>query len=639
MLFVHLTKEEFMGFWDQLNNFKNKIDQVENNIYSSKQDLLEVYEKNLQLEAEIKERTEELELANQRLVTVQHIWEMMNSSQPLTNVLDSIVNSLQGELGYLFSCIVKKKIDYQGQYLDLLAESRCPFSDYVHQAIGKPLYEARLHWRKDEAVDSYIYANKIYQSPDVRFTMNYLFPDLPKKNVDELIEKTGMSSYILIPLKSNGKHFASLVIYSSRQKAEDAEINFLKLFSKQIELAITVADLFQTVKEQAVTDALTGLNNRRYFEEEAQKEVLRAQRQNQKFTLIGLDLDHLKQINDNYGHSCGDIAIKAVAEVLKTNARSIDIAARMGGEEFNLLLPGVDHVGGLIAAERIRKAISEVPIEIIGNVTASVGVATFGEHSDNLYELMELTDQAMYSSKKNGRNRVTLANPEELESWQDIAVDSFIEILQNKKMPIDKSVAERMNKMLSKLTVDNDSLYTVSDMLSALYNPNHKDGSSKEKIVVANLLAKRFELSKEDTDKLKIAILLYDIGNMMLPKEILQKRAPLTDEERELIKTHPIVAAKEILQPIAVVHDIIPIIENHHENWDGSGYPNKVSGQEIPLCSQMVLIIDAYFALVEPRPYRQAKTKTEALEIIKENIDKKWNSKIANEFISIISQE
>lgn len=628
-----------MGLWDKFNNIKDKINQVENNIYTTRRDLMEVFEKNVKLEAEIKERTEELEVANQRLVTVQHIWEMMNSSQPLANVLDSIVNSLQGELGYLFSCIVQKRVDNQGQYLELLAESTCQFSEQITEVVGKSLYDMRLRWHKDEDVDYHIENNKIYQSKDVLFSIDYIFPDLPKYTMENLIKKTGMMSYILIPLKSKGKHFASLVVYSSRPEARESELNFLKLFAKQIELAITVADLFQTVKEQAITDGLTGLNNRRYFEEEAQKEVLRAQRQGQKFTVIGLDLDHLKQINDKYGHSCGDIAIKTVADVLKCNARSIDIAARMGGEEFNLLLPGVDHVGGLVAAERIRKTIEETNIDVLGHVTASIGVATFGEHSDNLNDLMELTDQAMYTSKKNGRNRVTLANPENMDSWQDIAIDSFIEILKNKKIPIDKAISAKMNKMLTKLDMESEALYIVSDMIAALYNPNHKTGSTKEKILVANLLAKRFELSKEDTDKLKIAILLYDIGNMMLPREILQKRTPLTEDELELIKTHPVIAAKEILSPISIVQDIIPIIEHHHENWDGTGYPANASGQNIPLCSQMVLIIDAYFALTEARPYRNAKTKEEALNIIREGINTKWNSKLADEFISIISQQ
>ena len=142
-----------MGFWDKINNFKDKIEQVEHNLYTSSRDLMEVYEKNIQLQKEIKERTEELEVANQRLVTVQHIWEMMNSSQPLANVLDSIVNSLQGELGYLFSCIVKKKVDNKGQYLDLLAESTCPVSEKITNVLGKTLYETRLRWREDDEID------------------------------------------------------------------------------------------------------------------------------------------------------------------------------------------------------------------------------------------------------------------------------------------------------------------------------------------------------------------------------------------------------------------------------------------------------------------------------------------------------
>ena len=176
-------------------------------------------------------------------------------------------------------------------------------------------------------------------------------------------------------------------------------------------------------------------------------------------------------------------------------------------------------------------------------------------------------------------------------------------------------------------------------MLSLTYNPNHKNGSTKKKIVAANLLAKRFELSKEDTDNLKVAILLYDIGNTMLPKELLQKRTPLTEEDKATIKKHPVIAAREILEPISAIHSVIPIIVHHHENWDGSGYPYNTAGNNIPLCSQIVLIIDAYFALIEPRPYRQALTKQEAIEIIKQDIDKKWNAKIASEFIAILNTD
>ena len=626
-----------MNFWKKFEEFRKQVNNVESNIYSSKQDFLEVYEKNLRLEAEIEERTQELQLANRRLLTVQHIWQMMNSSEPLTNVLDSIVNSLQGELGYLYSAIIQVKQDDDGEYINIMADASCDFIDRFSSILPTSLYESRINYVHNEERDKCINENRIYQSSNLDECLGNMFPDIDKIKRMKLIKSTGWRSYLVVPLTQNGTHFGSLVVFSSRAEVTESELTFLDLFSKQIELAITIAELFQTVKEQAVTDSLTGLNNRRYFEEFLQKELLRAQRQNQKFTIVGIDLDHLKQINDKYGHAFGDVAIRTVASALKSNARSIDVVARMGGEEFNILLPGVDSEGGMIAAERIRKAIESRKIDTIGHVTASIGVATYLEHSDNIQELLELTDQAMYISKKNGRNRVTLAELHNKESWQDIAVDTFVELISKHRIPLDKSMYARLNERLQTLSPDREALYSISDSLSEIYNPNHKDGLTKSKMMVASVLAKRFDLSKEDTDRLKIAVLLYDIGNLMLPKELLQKRTPLTDEERNVIKQHPIIAAKEILQPISVVQDIIPIIEKHHENWDGTGYPNKLSGENIPLESQMVLIIDAYFALIQPRPYRKAMSKESAIEVIKSDIDKKWSSRLADEFINIIN--
>ena len=115
--------------------------------------------------------------------------------------------------------------------------------------------------------------------------------------------------------------------------------------------------------------------------------------------------------------------------------------------------------------------------------------------------------------------------------------------------------------------------------------------------------------------------------------------APLTDEEIETIKSHPMIAAREILEPISGMNTVLPIIENHHENWDGSGYPNELSGDQIPLESQMILMIDAYYALQEPRSYRKAMEKEDAIEVIKSDIGKKWNPRLAEEFISIIETE
>ena len=116
------------------------------------------------------------------------------------------------------------------------------------------------------------------------------------------------------------------------------------------------------------------------------------------------------------------------------------------------------------------------------------------------------------------------------------------------------------------------------------------------------------------------------------------KNKRLSEDEKQKIKEHPLIAARKILQPISSIADIVPIIEAHHENWDGSGYPNKLSGEEIPLSSQIILLIDSYFALIQSRPYRIARTKDEALEIIKLETGKKWNEKLVDEFVRLMNE-
>ncbi len=627
-----------MGFFDNIKKFKNRLDKVESTVYSGQLSLLEVYERNAKLEEEIAQRTKELDRANKQILTLQHIWDMMNSSKPLSSVLNAIVNSLQGELGYLYSFIVNQKSDNQGDYLQIVASSRADFDLKFKKYFNCDVSDYRMNFPDFVDLKNAINNNQIYQSKELSKLICGFIPQLDEIKVKDFIKDAGMQSYILVPLKSKQAHFGSLLVFSSRETVSDSELNFLNLFAKQIELAITIADLFQAVKEQAITDGMTALYNRRYFEEFIKKEALRAIRQNQKFTVIGLDLDHLKMINDKYGHNYGDMAIKAIAEVLKNNARSIDIAARMGGEEFNIILPGVDSEGGCIAAERIRKAIEAVELEKIGHITASLGVATFPEHSDDIDELLEITDQAMYESKRGGRNRVTLAKPARETSWQEVAINTFIDILTKHRIPVDENTSNLLTQKLQEMNINNEKLYQVADALVSSYNPDHESGSVKQKVQIASLLAKRFDLPKNSIDRLKIAILLYDIGNTMLPKELLRKKEPLSDEDRNSIKQHPLIAAREILKPISNIVDIIPIIEKHHENWDGKGYPAQISGNDIPIESQIILIIDSYFALIEKRPYRDAKSKEEALNVIKQESNQKWSEKLAREFVSIIQE-
>lgn len=628
-----------MGFFDKIKEYRKMVSQVERSIYGGKQDYLEIYERNLQLEKEIEARTTELNVANKRMLTLQHIWDMMNSSTPLENVLEKVVNSIHGELGYLHCAIIRKLHDENGDYMQIAAQSKDSAIARVNKIIGIPIEARRLTYDPDSIYADTIKNKKIVQTRDLGGTLKYIMPDLPDNVATAAVTNQPCKSLIIIPLCPMNTEFGWFCVFTSRDELAEAETDFLSLFAQQIEMSITITDLFLAVKEQAVTDSLTGLYNRRHFEETLKKEVTRAQRQNQPFSIIGIDLDFLKKINDEHGHAYGDLAIKTVAEVLKNNARSIDIPARMGGEEFNVLLPGIDSNGAMKAAERIRKAIESRELDTIGHVTASIGVATFLEHSDNVEELLELTDQAMYQSKRNGRNQVTLAKPISETSWQEIAVNTFLEILTKRKVPIPQEISKdlqtRLQNTENKAEMSKDTLFTVADILTTAYNPMHNKGVMKSKVFMATSLAKRFDLSKNEIDNLRIAVLLYDIGNLMLPAELLQKTTPLTEEEKQHIKEHPIIAAQEILKPISYIQDVIPIIEHHHENWDGTGYPKKLSHDDIPLTSQIILIVDAYFALIEHRPYRAKLTPQEALEVIKKDAGKKWNKALVQEFVTL----
>ena len=633
-----------MGLFDKFKEVTKKVSEVENNIYHEKRDYLEIYERNLELEKEIAERTEELDDANRRMFTLQHIWEMMNSSTPLENVMEAIVNSTQGELGYMHCAIIHKCVDEDGEYLQILAQSNDGLIDRLNNIIGSPGIQTRkLNYDGESVFADSMRQRKIIQTRSIDLSLKSVLPDLDAETVKKVISNQPVKSVIIIPLITQNKEFGWFCVFSAREELAGTEMDFLGLFAKQIEMAITIADLFQAVRDQAVIDALTGLYNRRYFEEALEKEVQRAKRQQQPFSIIGIDLDFLKKINDTHGHFYGDLAIKTIADVLKANARSVDVPARIGGEEFDVLLPGISSDGAMIAAERIRSAIEKTEIDTIGHITGSLGVATYFEHTDNVEELLELTDQAMYTSKREGRNRVTLAKPISETSWQEIAVNTFVDILSKNRIPMAKHLSKELCLKLqapaNKDEMTNESLYTVADVLTKLYNPMHSSGVIKNKVLMAASLAKRFDLPKEEIDNLKVAVLLYDIGNLMLPQDILQKATPLTDEERDKIKNHQIIAAREILKPISYIQDVLPIIEHHHENWDGSGYPNKMSKDEIPLTSQIILIIDEYFALIEPRPYRAKLSSRDALEIIKSDAGKKWNNTLVKEFISLIEHD
>ena len=633
-----------MDLFKKIREYTQKVNEIEYSISSNKKEFIEIYERNLALEKEIVQRTQELDQANKAFLTLKHVWELMNSSEPLSTVLQKLVNSLHGEMGYINSTILQVCDDDKGKYYKVKAFFESSILKKLIEFLGEKnidIHEYHLKYDSKMLITRAIEEKSILFSNEYMKVITNLLYDFKEEHI-QAINKLGVSKNVIcIPLFPSNKPFGVMMVFSPREDVTDKELNFLTLFANQVEMAITIANLFENLKKEAVTDSLTDLYNRRYFNQALQKEAERAQRLHQPFSIISLDLDYLKKINDTYGHFFGDLAIRTIADILKKNARSIDVPARLGGEEFSVLLPGVDSSGAMVAAERIRAAIEAQELDTIGHITASVGVGTFPEHSIKLDELLDMTDQAMYKSKINGRNRVTLAkNVDDEAEWHEVDFGAFMDILTKQKIPIPNKIAKEITSKLKAInTVETKStLFSVADTLAQTYNNHYKRGLTKAKVSMAIDLARKMELSKEDIDKLKIAMLLYDIGKLMIPDDILNKKEPLSDEEKHKIEEHPLIAARKILQPITSIADIVPIIEAHHENWDGTGYPNKLSGDSIPVSSQIILLIDAYFALTQNRPYRVARSSDEALEIIKLESGKKWNEKLVEQFVDMMNE-
>jgi diguanylate cyclase (GGDEF)-like protein len=201
---------------------------------------------------------------------------------------------------------------------------------------------------------------------------------------------------------------------------QDNEILLLRTVANQVSVAINHADLFAQMQQQALTDSLTGCYNRRSFEMQLDRELQMATRLHQPLSLLMLDLDRFKQLNDTVGHDAGDDALRRLAGCFRQELRGVDTPCRFGGDEFALILPQAYTDGAMIVAERLRKRIEQIEIPGFGHLTASIGIAAFPLHGAARAGLVSAADMALYSAKRAGRNRVAI-----FDAPQDDAADLF----------------------------------------------------------------------------------------------------------------------------------------------------------------------------------------------------------------------
>lgn len=391
--------------------------------------------------------------------------------------------------------------------------------------------------------------------------------------------------------------------------------------------------LLEKLKELSLKDLHTNLYNYHYFLERVSSELKRAKRYILPLSVIMIDIDHFKAINDVYGHTYGDIILKELAQCLSEFARGNDFVARYGGEEFVILLPDTNKEGALVFGKRLWEEIGNHTFDPEGRKTkikVSLGVASYPEDgADEEGALLKLVDQALHEAKERGGNRIS--TPKRLK------IDRFEETIIRRGGEED---VKRLKNKLFKLgnRVNRAMIEAVYAFARAVEVRDHYTVEHVERIASLSIaMGMKLGLPKKDVEDLEHAAVLHDLGKVGIDNKILDKKGKLTPAEFRAIKKHPQIGA-EIIRQIHFLEAIIPLILYHHERFDGRGYLEGLKDKDIPLGARIIALADAYEALVSDRPYRKAYSREEALDIIKEEgKGTQFDPEIADIFLEIES--
>ena len=384
--------------------------------------------------------------------------------------------------------------------------------------------------------------------------------------------RTGVAA----PVHLKGRLWGAVASMSTRNgglppQAEET----LAEFARMVALAIANSEARSQLQVRAMSDPLTGLANHREFHERLTREVARAERDGSPVSLVLVDLDHFKQVNDIHGHQTGDLVLLETAERLRAVAREGEIVGRVGGEEFAWILPSATAPEAHAAAERVREAIRDTPFAEIGRLTASCGVCDLSA-AGSPSELFRLADSALYAAKSHGRDLTVTYSP---GASYDLTARERAERLE-------RATALNALRALAR-AIDAKDAYTQQH--------------SERVADLAVRLATALGWSMLDAARLREAGLVHDVGKIGVSDTILLKPGRLSAEEYRQIKQHAALGAK-IVQEV-LMEDQVAWVAHHHERWDGGGYPDGLAGDRIPEGARLLALADTWDAITVARLY------------------------------------
>lgn len=382
--------------------------------------------------------------------------------------------------------------------------------------------------------------------------------------------------------------------------------------------------LVKKLRDASTRDPLTGLYSYQYFMETLDIEIKHAKQYMFPMSVILLDIDYFRSINDTYGHRTGNKILRQFGQFLKQFVRDADIITRYVGAGFAIIMANTPKANAIALAQRLcenvqRRSFQTEQIKI--KLKVSIGVVSYPENGiSNVAGLIDALDKTVINAKDQGGNRLctleSLANKEKAALAQKDDVQNLRTSLKMAGKKLDQALLE--------------SIYAFAKAIEAR---DHYTGEHAENmIVIVRGIGKELDLPPKMIKNLEHAAVLHDLGKIGIDDKILRKKGKLTKKEYEEIKKHPVIGA-EILRSIHFLKDVVPYILYHHERFDGFGYVSGLKGTDIPLGARILAVADVFQALISDRPYRKAFPRNEAVEIVKEGSGTQFDPAIVKAFL------
>ncbi|HQL75953.1 MAG: Response regulator PleD [Planctomycetes bacterium ADurb.Bin126] len=398
------------------------------------------------------------------------------------------------------------------------------------------------------------------------------------------------------------------------------------LHGEPLVLARRLESAFDRLAHISKTDQLTNLANRRHFQEVLDCFYHQARRYNRPLSLIVMDVDFFKAVNDSGGHQAGDELLKVVAAAIEQACRKADLPARLGGDEFAVLLPETGCVDAAAVAERIRTSVSDHAIKVRGlllNVTVSIGITDLNAGEiDSPDAMVSLADKALYRAKELGRNRLVQANELDGLSWQHNSESrGKVGVLYKKLAGLDTQFKDLFLKAIEEIV----EILAQRDPHMAMHAMKVQH--------VAVLIAREMELPERVIKRVETAAMLHDIGMLAMPDSVLLCPTELDEQKMYLMRRHPLLSV-QIMEGMEFLEQEIPAVRYHHERFDGSGYPEGLAGAAIPLTARILAVADSFVAMTSPRTFRSARSVAETVGEIEAGSSTLFDPAVVEAFVS-----